>query len=219
MFSLTTILFLACDGESKKTDTGETEEQVLEEEKPVDPWEECFIAGTPITMEDGESLSIEEIKVGDYVRSMQVDSGLLTVKPVLSVMQGSANTLYSLSTHSSKIEGVTPYHPFYLPTTNEWVRVEDLKIGDELVAVQNERTYIEKIEHIESHRTEQPVKVYNFTVAGPEHNYFAHSLLVHNKTPEEENAEPRKPVEIFITSPSDGDVLTDDDKKMQNIRI
>ena len=74
--------------------SGCSEDQVPEE-KPVDPWEECFIAGTQITMEDGDSLSIEEIKAGDYVRSMQVDSGLLTVKPVLSVMQGSANTLYS----------------------------------------------------------------------------------------------------------------------------
>ena len=180
-----------------------------------DPWGgECFVAGTQITMEHGDTLGIEEIQVGDYVQSMDVDSNKLVSKRVLGVMQSSTTSLYSLTTRSSKIEGVTAYHPFYIPTTNEWTHVEDLQEGDPLVVIRDNRTYIEKIEHIELHQLENPRNVYNFTVAGPQHNYFAESLLVHNKDiavfPE-----PYDYIEPYITSPSDGDVLVEGEQTFE----
>ena len=195
---------------------GCTEDEKVFEDSPLpfeepDPWGECFVAGTQISMEHGDSLSIEDIQVGDYVQSMDIDSNELVSKPVLWVTQSSATSLYSLTTRSSKIEGVTPYHPFYIPTRNEWTRVEDLKIGDPLVVVRDDHTYIEKIKHIALHQFESPRNVYNFMVASPQNNYFAESLLVHNKDP----YNPTNEIYVYITSPSNDDVLVEGEQTFE----
>ena len=198
MFILSVVFGGCSETEGLKGDASEPEEIPFE-----DPWEECFMAGTQITLDNNEFLDIEDIQIGDRVLSMNVDSDSLVSRPVVSLIKGSATLFYSLNTRSSKIEGVTAYHPFYLPMRNEWVRAEELKTGDALVIVRNDQKYIEKIEHIELNQFDRPVDVYNFAVAGPEHNYFANSLLVHNKSP----AEPESFLDVIISSPNDEDVL------------
>jgi len=79
------------------------------------------------------------------------------------------------------IEGVTAEHPFWCPRRGSWVPIGELREGEQVLcwlgaADAGERpiTSIEIITHVDD------VEVYTLSVEG-EHNYFAESVLVHNK--------------------------------------
>lgn len=68
---------------------------------------------------------------------------------------------------------VTNEHPFFLD--GKWINASDLKVGDELTLVNGKKARIKSIEDIVEDK-----EVYNIHVNGSE-DYFANSVLVHNK--------------------------------------
>ena len=129
----------------------------------------CFQAGTSITTTDGIK-SIEDIKVGDKVKSYDIKNKNITDSEV-----------YETFEHKDISDGLllngiiktTTNHPFY--SNGEWVEAGNLKIGDKILHVDGEEHIVNSIEPLNYSTT-----VYNFEVKDT-HNYFAEGYLVHNK--------------------------------------
>jgi intein/homing endonuclease len=90
----------------------------------------CFIAGTQILLGSGLTKSIEQIKVGDIVSSLNLETGKLEKKRVTQTFQSVTDELRELHI-GDNLYIVTPDHPFL--TTHGWVEAADLGIGTEIV--------------------------------------------------------------------------------------
>ena len=128
----------------------------------------CFIAGTLIQLPSGIK-SIEDIKVGDVVKSFDVGTSSVVNSKVTETFVHS-DRYYMIINGTIK---TTSVHPFY--SDGNWIEAGDLSIGDKILHVDGLEHTIETIE-----LSDEPVTVYNFEVDGT-HNYFAEGYLVHNK--------------------------------------
>lgn len=144
----------------------------------------CFIAGTKITMSDGTKKNIEDIVVGDEVKT---SDGVGLVTALRPTTLGN-NKLYALNGDENYF--VTAEHPFM--TSQGWksldpqaIRADDLygqlvgflMIGDKMVT---ERGLVE-LYSIESKEFNEPaLPLYNFSI-DKTHEYYADGYLVHNK--------------------------------------
>jgi len=141
----------------------------------------CFVAGVRV-LTPGGARPIEELQPGDEVWSWDPESRSLVVRRVMTVMKAKARTICRLDIDGACITGVTPSHPFYRADTDEYVALRDLPT-DAPLALLAEGT-LRPVEISAVHITEHPeplTPVFNLEVQGPEHNYFAAGLLVHNK--------------------------------------
>jgi hypothetical protein len=130
----------------------------------------CFVRGTPVTLSDGTTKPIEQVQVGDEVRSYDTDRGEFVAGVVVKII--TSDVIEYLS-----IDGilVTSEHPFWIVDRGEWVKAGELKRGDILLRDNGGFQIVKNIFHIRS-----GVEVFNMTVEGV-HNYFAGGVLVHNK--------------------------------------
>lgn len=136
---------------------------------------ECFLAGTKVLTENG-LIGIENIKLGDYVYSINVDNNEKELKKVINVFNGSTDETFELYVGDQIIK-VTPKHKFYV-IDKGWIRACELEVGDMLNGFTNGNIVIDKIVH---KKHDIPLNVYNLTVEGY-HNYLVteYQLLVHN---------------------------------------
>ena len=136
---------------------------------------ECFVSGTKVLVEGGYR-NIEDIKVGDYVYALDLDTNERVLKKVTRKYEGSAIETYEIVVNGEKII-TTPKHEFYV-IDKGWIRAFDLEVGDVLNSFNNGKLEITDIRYI---KHEKPVKVYNMTIEGL-HNYLisGDQLLVHN---------------------------------------
>ena len=149
----------------------------------------CFIAGTQVSINNNQTVNIEDIRSGDSVMSYNIETGenyLTTVKKLI---------LNKHSTHMAKIifddENVlemTDYHPLY--TINGWSSLTDkkynqLKIGD-LVKTQNGWS---KIIDIIQYTLKEPITTYTLDVRDNDEmliddeindNFYANGIVAHN---------------------------------------
>ena len=130
---------------------------------------QCFVAGTLIETSDGQ-MTIEQIKTGDIVKTFNTDTNQVETATVTETFIHPHNSNRLII--NNKIN-TTPEHPFYID--GKWVEASNLKVGDELLYIDESK---HKITSIESDTTNQTV--YNFEVEGT-HTYFAEGYLVHNK--------------------------------------
>ena len=160
----------------------------------------CFVEGTRITMDNGLTKNIEDVRIGDAVLSYDVQEDLFVDRGVIDLHKYSSTELFTIKTTSSFFEGVTAEHPFYQPDTNSWIPVDELREGDQILISQDGQTHLDYILDVEAKRLRRPVDVYNLSVEGPEHNYFANGVLVHNKTKEYLE----EPYQVTFTNLSEG---------------
>lgn len=146
---------------------------------PPPPCGSCFVAGTPITMADGNARPIESISVGDLVLAYDIATSRSVPARVTEtfVHQNSADIVL--------VNGAiraTANHPFYVG--GDWVRADQLHVGDALLSLDGMTTIqtggfanspVTALEALPMRAT-----TYNIEVEG-QHNYFAAGLLVHNK--------------------------------------
>lgn len=143
--------------------------------------DECFIAGTLITMADGSQRPIEEITVGDLVLAYDTPSEMLVKAPVV-------RTFLHLQTPESKqlvrvndSLVATINHPFF--ANGKWINAGALSAGDllvKLVGGQDASFGTAQITVSSLMLEKERATTYNLEVAGV-HNYFAGGILVHNK--------------------------------------
>lgn len=128
----------------------------------------CFIAGTRV-LSGNTHKPIESLKVGDFVRSYDVEAGQFVDVSIAEIFKREVNGYLLINGI-----GVTAEHPFY--ANGEWVKAGQLKRGDVLMAEDKSLVVIEQIQTIDATAT-----VYNLHTATEPHNYFAGGVLVHNK--------------------------------------
>lgn len=137
----------------------------------------CFVAGTVVLMAGGAVKCIEDVRVGDKVKSYNPATGKVSEKRVLQTFENEVDELVTVSTSDGQQVTATPGHKFY--ANNDWVSAEDLRAGDVLVNVNGKKVIVEQVQH---ELLDSPVKVYNFEVAD-NHTYFVgdgDGMAVHN---------------------------------------
>jgi len=77
---------------------------------------------------------------------------------------------------------VTPGHPFYEGRRGAYVSLRDLPPESELTVLRNGQTGTTSIATLAVEERPDPTfEVFNLEIEGPEHNFFAEGILVHNK--------------------------------------
>ena len=140
----------------------------------------CFIAGTEITLSNGDSKNIEDIIVGDEVIGWKdgerSNGSVIALKPTI-LGERKLHIINELETR------FTDEHPFLTEDGWKSIRPEDgteygiLKVGDK-INVNEEWIEIQTLSEIEGEGYDQPV--YNFTVEDI-NSYIADGIIVHNK--------------------------------------
>ena len=122
--------------------------------------EASFAADTLVMMADGSSKKIIAIKVGEKVKSFDIQAGKVVDTEVINTKNGFAGYYYVINGGLK----VTPPHPFRTPD-DKWVKIKDLKEG-QIVRISSSVRKISSIEHkIEGQR------IYNIHVKD-NHNFF-----------------------------------------------
>lgn len=133
----------------------------------------CFLPGTGVLMADGSWKGIEDIKVGDYVMSYDTELGRLIKDRVSKTfVHMDPKQAYIIVNGSMK---VTTNHPIWI--NGSWQEAGELKVGDLLLKSSGEAAAVETIERFAG----TSEGLYNLEVEGPNHNFFAEDVLVHNK--------------------------------------
>lgn len=140
----------------------------------------CFVAGTEVLLANGETIRIEDIRVGDYVKTRDQfaddESGTETGVVTQLFVREKPGTLLLQFDSGDSIE-TTSEHPFFLDE-GDWAEAGELRVGQTVANLDGEPVTISAIV-----RLSEPTTVYNFEVAGT-HTYFVdageEALWVHN---------------------------------------
>jgi intein/homing endonuclease len=151
----------------------------------------CFVAGTPILLEDGTHLNIENVKVGDKVLSFDFRKNEIKSSSVLNIFSKKVNEVVKYEFESGKELVATIDHPIYVvdkgwssyssQLSNKLYSLEEevkqIEIGD-LVKLYNETQILKSFEVLIGDYT-----VFNLSEVENHHNYYANDVLVHNRAP------------------------------------
>lgn len=127
----------------------------------------CFLPGTLITMADGSKLPIEQVKVGDYVRTIN-SHGNLTTKRVSATHTDSSDGYLTVNDTLR----LTADH--LVNVNNTWLEASRIVPGDYL------RSEVGSLNVNSVFYQAGITKVYNLTVED-EHTFLADDIWVHNE--------------------------------------
>lgn len=140
----------------------------------------CFVAGTRILTPRGFR-RIEEMSPGDEVWSFDVETRQPVVRVIAKVVRSRATQVFTVAAGELNVRGVTAEHPFFDAASREWIPVRSVPQGMRVVAWLGSADVRELVITECQPNAKGEYDVYNLSVDGPEHNYFAEGLLVHNK--------------------------------------
>ncbi len=155
----------------------------------------CFVKGTKILMFDSSQKSIEDVKVGDLVRTFNEKTKKLESKKVLRIDSPFHENLIQVSFNNNIFNVNTQDHPYFVvgkgwcsydpsATKDKYnMNVERLSVGDICLFI-NEKGDISQIEVVEIEITDRAERTYNLSGIEDNHNFFANGVLVHNKLQE-----------------------------------
>lgn len=130
----------------------------------------CFLAGTLIETEHG-AIPIEDLMTGDRVVGLSDVASRRSADAVVRTYRVIQSEYFILN-GSTRVTGT---HPFRTP--QGWVTVQDLEVGDVLIAANGREESVASIV-----KRTGLVRAYNIEVGGP-HTFIANGYLVHNKGP------------------------------------
>jgi len=136
----------------------------------------CFLENTTVTMADGSYKNIQDVKVGDSIKSLNTSTGEIVNETIMKLYHNTPSEMaadYYLVIND--IMKVTPNH--IIPVNGRWIQIKNAKIGDWLVNEKGQKIYITSIKKVY-----QRVPTYTFEVSNT-HNFFADGILVHNASP------------------------------------
>jgi len=148
----------------------------------------CFPAGTKILMADGSYENIEDVKVGDLVRSYDESSGKIVNSLVLELESPIRDHMCQIVFNNDVKLNLTNEHPVY--TKQGWKSInpsetakensalltQKLEVGDEVLFADNRYEEIIKVEC-----WSETSKTYNLKSIQNSNTFFAENVLVHNK--------------------------------------
>jgi hypothetical protein len=150
-----------------------------------DGTDSCFVGGTLVATPNGPR-AIESLRPGDLVWSHSFEEGRSVARAVVELHCALEREVRRVAVAGeTMIRGMTPSHPVYFVEHGEFRPASRLAIGDVLMLFGEGRepstARVTSIEATEAHAPS--IEVFNLSVEGPEHNYFADGVLVHNKEP------------------------------------
>lgn len=135
----------------------------------------CFTGDTLITMADGSYKQIKDVKVGDKVRSYNLNSKSIVNEAVVKTFYHPAKEMtegyLKIETNNGKTVRITPNHSVYV--NGSWQEARMLKKGDILISDQNHEIRVSSVKLINTQ-----LASYNLQISNS-HVYFA-NFLVHN---------------------------------------
>ena len=149
----------------------------------------CFVAGTQVLLENGNTKNIEDIVIGDQVLSFDFKNNEIVASEVLNVLSRKVDKVVEYEFSNGTKLKATLDHPIYVidkgwcsysdELSNSLYKldkpVEKIKIND-IVKFNNEESELVNIEVFDELNT-----VYNLSEIDKHHNYFANGVLVHNR--------------------------------------
>jgi len=148
----------------------------------------CFKAGTQIETRDSGRQNIEDIKVGDYVASFNHTTNEIEYKAVKQTLVKEDISVVKLTFDSGTELIATPDHPLYVKgvgyasvspqQTKDDSGLDVLQL-EEGNLIQNLENGDEKLISIEE--LSDKITVYNLSEVEDNKNFYAESLLVHNR--------------------------------------
>jgi intein/homing endonuclease len=127
------------------------------------------LRGTPITLADRTTKSVEAIQEGDLVLGFDEATHSMRPVKVVAIYPPLSADHYYVINGSIRLTGTHP-----VLSRDRWFSASDLKIGDILINAHGLAAPIFSIE-----RVDEPVTTYNFQVKGG--TYVAGGIVVHNK--------------------------------------
>lgn len=178
----------------------------------------CFLPGTKVSMSDGSYKNIEDVQVGDFVKSFDEKSQSFVNSKVLSLERPVREGYYNLFYGDNQIIRVTNEHPFYTRKADGLVgwcsiepdvtnvfypnlgRIGSLEVGDSIFTEDNTWVVVTGFDYVKEN-----VQTYNLKDINSTHTFFADGLLVHNKEDGTEDADPVDPPNPVNPDDNDGD--------------
>jgi superfamily II DNA or RNA helicase len=145
--------------------------------------DECLHPNTKIEMSDGGIKNISDVRVGDFVKTINEITGQKEDKKVEHIYKNLSNFnfLYRVKTICGYFIEATPNHKVLLKN-NEWKRVDMLNIKDVIVSIDYDKSSSHRElsgEIISIEKYNYKGDVYNLRIES-NHNYFANGLCVSN---------------------------------------
>ncbi len=139
----------------------------------------CFVAGTEISLANGDTKNIEDIIPGEEVITWNENTKTPGVGTVggLDVIEEVGMVIVLTFDNGSTIKA-TEHHPFYhIDGENVGlIDAAELKEGFEVYQLNGEKAKV-----VSTKEEQGMFKVYNVTNVSGGHNYYANEILVHNK--------------------------------------
>ena len=174
-------------------DVEDTDTFIIAGETPINSFvthnSPCFVAGTLISMGEGDRVPIEDIKEGDMVLTYNLEHNEHRINKVNAVYSKKVDKVAHIIIEEEKEITCTLDHPLYVKgkgwcsvdndLSNKLYSIESsvgkLEIGDELLYSKGSSKVV-SIEVIE-----EETVVYNLQEVEEHNNFFANGILVHNR--------------------------------------
>jgi len=86
----------------------------------------CLASGTRVMVEAQQNKAIEELKPGELVMTVNMETGETEMKPVVALHNNGIREVFELSTTSDRIIRATEGHKFYLSHGRGWTELNDI---------------------------------------------------------------------------------------------
>ncbi len=150
----------------------------------------CLLYGTLVTLADGSTKLIEELELGDLVKTVSIEgldsevedawkiftSSSFTSTPASSTVTGIQKAQFSYYFLINNLLKITFEHPVMVERSGEYqfLRAKDIIVGDKIYRQEETWVSVDSIERIDEN-----VNVVNINVESQD-TYFADGILVHN---------------------------------------
>lgn len=145
----------------------------------------CFVRGTRVLTPTG-LVPIETLGVGDEIVSYSFAEKRAVSRAVLAIHRAVVRETRRVEiAGGTVIGGVTPSHPIYSPESEEFLPAARLVSGSDValfVRAGSPPSLARVTAVVATEHAAPDIEVWNLSVAGPDQNYFADGVLVHNKT-------------------------------------
>jgi len=148
----------------------------------------CFVAGTEISLANGDTKNIEDVQVGELVLTYNHNSNEIEHKEVENIIHKTVDSTVKYTFNNGDVLQCTLDHPLY-SIDGQYVSykpeqskiqygldVGQIEVGTKILVEDNSSLQITSIEEID-----ERVIVYNLHDVKDNHNFFANKMLVHNR--------------------------------------